>query len=466
MMRRRSQRSHAGREQVGRRPAHGRRALRGLIFECALAWCLAVPCVPALAAEAADRLILGAQTHFAFDRNVNAGRVIEWLKAARIASTRDEMFWNDVEDAKGAFTLRNSAQASREVWWNRLPGVAPLLILGYGNPRYDGGGQPKSPEAVAAYAKHAAWLVGQTQARVRMVELWNEWNLKAGAVPNAGAQGSAADYVRMAAAAYRAIKVADPGVQVLVGGVGEDHPDWRWMKEAIAAGLLDSADGVSVHLYNHCDRANVGADEMLRRLERLQFLLAAKAQREVPLYLTEVGWPVHKGDCQVSEADAGAYTLRLLLQASQRPWLKGVWLYETIDGGTDPTNREQRFGLLQRDGSERPAGCMVREFGALVAARPAQVLRTGDVTVAVYQEAGRSFVFMSKPEGARATRVRLRTSAAPMSAVSAASLPCKVPGGAVSAAGAQLELRAELGTALPAVFIVQQAITVEGVQFD
>ena len=426
---------------------------------------LALVGMPLLAAAAGEPMILGVQTHFAYDRKVNAARVIEWIQATRIASTRDEMFWNDVEDTAGGYTIRNSAQASRDVWWNRLPATAPLLILGYGHPRWDAGGQPRSADAVAAYAKYAGWLVGETKQRVRMVELWNEWNLKAGAVPAAGAQGGAGDYVRMTAAALKAVKAVDPGVKVLVGGVGEDHPDWRWMREALAQGLLDGADGVSVHLYNHCDSTNVGADEMLRRLERLQGLMKARAGREVPVYLTEVGWPVHQGACQVSEADAAVFTLRLLLEASLRDWLKGVWVYESIDSGDEPGNREHRFGLLRRDGSERAAGCAVREFGAVIAARPAQRVRNGSVTVAVYHEAGRSTVFVWDREGSRGARVRARTSAATVPAAPAA-LPCQMKTGMVAAAATQLELRAELNGARPAVFVLPQLITIEGVQVD
>ncbi len=451
---------------------------------------LAMGCTPFVAAGPGERLILGVQTHFAYDRSVNAARVIEWVKAARIDSTRDEMFWNDVEDASGSYALRNSAQASRQVWWNQLPGTAPLLILGYGHPRYDAGGQPRSAEAVRAYAGHAGWLVGETKQRVRMVELWNEWNLKAGAVPAGGAQGGAAEYVRMAAAARQAVKAADPGVLVLVGGVGEDHPDWRWMREALSLGLMDGADGVSLHLYNHCDTGNVGADEMLRRLERLQGIMSAsrpaepavprgdlsspakpdllkkpRAGRDVPIYLTEVGWPVHKGACEVSEDLAGVFTLRLLLEASLRDWLKGVWVYEAIDSGDDPANREHRFGLLRRDGSERVAGCAVREFGAVIAARPAQKIQQGNVTLAVYHEAGRSTVFVWDREGSRGARVRARTSAATVPTAMAAP-PCQLKTGSVAALASQLELRAELDGARPAVFVLPQLVTIEGVQID
>jgi hypothetical protein len=420
---------------------------------------------PVVADAAREPMVLGVQTHFAYDRTVDAARVIEWVKAARMTSTRDEMFWADVEDANGAFAMRNSAQASRDVWWNRLPGTEPLLILGYGHPRHDAGGQPRSAAAVRAYASYAGWIVGETKQRVRMVELWNEWNLKAGAVPEGGAQGGAADYVRMSTAALKAIKAVDPGVKVLVGGVGEDHPDWRWMREALAQGLLDGADGLSLHLYNHCDSMNIGADEMVRRLERLQALMKPRAGREVPIYLTEVGWPVHRGACEVSEDQAGVYTLRLLLEASLRDWLKGVWIYESIDSGNEPGNREHRFGLLRRDGSERPAGCAVREFGALIATRPAQRVRNGNVTVAVYHEAGRSTVFVWDREGGRGARVRARTSPAEAPAGMGA-LPCQIRPGSVAASAGQLELRAELDGARPAVFVLPQLITIEGVQVD
>jgi hypothetical protein len=375
------------------------------------------------------------------------------------------MFWNEVEDAEGAYALRHGARFTRALWWDQLPQVAPLLILGYGHPRHDGGGQPASPEAVAAFANHARWLVGQTRERVRMVEVWNEWNLKAGAVAKLGAQGGAAQYVRLAAAARKAVHAVDPGVRVLVGGVGEDHPDWHWMREAVSLGLIDAADGVSLHLYNHCDRANVGADEMMRRLDRLQAILSQRAGRDVALYLTEVGWPVHRGACEVGEADAAIFTLRLLLEASARSWLKGVWIYEVIDGGDDPTNREQRFGLLRRDGSERPAGCAVREFGAAIAARPAQLLRRGNVSVALYEDAGRSTVFVWNRERARAVRVRVRTSTAALP-LPAAPVPCQGREGSAVVVANQLELHAELDGTAPSVFVVPRPITIEEVQLD
>jgi polysaccharide biosynthesis protein PslG len=437
---------------VARRASGMRRAaLQALLLAACGAAALQAP-----GAHAGEKLILGVQTHFGYGRAESHARLIDWLKAAKVGSTRDEMFWNITEDDSGAYGIRQGAQVLRDAWWNELPAVAPLLTLGFGHPRYDGAGQPQSPRAVAAYAAYARWLVSETRGQVRRVEVWNEWNLKAGAVPLRGAQGGAADYVRLAKAATQAVKAVDPGVQVLVGGVGDDYPDWRWMREALTLGLLDGPDGVSVHLYNHCKRAEAGADEMLRRIERLQTLLADHAGKEVPIYLTEVGWPTHEGACGQSEADAGVFTLRLLLEASLRPWLKGVWVYESIDSGSDPTNQEHRFGLLRRDGSERPSGAVVREHGALIASRPVQVVRNGSLTAALYQAEGRSVVFAWGRESDRGAR-RLRVSAT----TSRSAAP---PAGA--GASTRLDLRAPLEGARPAVFVLPQTLTLEGVQLE
>jgi hypothetical protein len=419
-----------------------------------------------MAAGPVEKMILGVQTHFAYDRTFDTARVVEWVKSARIDSTRDEMYWVHVEDSRPGLRIQDGAEFTWQSWTRDLPATTPLLLLGYGNPKHDAGGQPKSNQAIAAYANYVRWLVGQTRSRVRMVEVWNEWNLKAGAKPGGGAQGEAAAYARLAKAAITAVKAVDPEVRVLVGGTSDDFPDWRWTLDALNAGALDGADGVSAHLYNYCNIAKVGADEMLERLDMLQSLMVRNGRGTVPVYVTETGWPTHAGACTVGEADAGVHTLRLLLEASQRPWLRGLWLYEAIDSGTDSTNREHRFGLLRRDGSERPAGCMVREFGATIAARPVQVVRQGPVTAAVFHDAGRALVFAWGHERDRPVRIRLRTAAGAATPSLAQPPPCQVEAGVATRLGAQLELRATLTNARPALFALSAPVSIETLQID
>jgi polysaccharide biosynthesis protein PslG len=350
-----------------------------------------------------EPMILGVQTHFAFNSSrTDVGSFRAWMARARFHSSRDEMFWWHVEDPEGRLEMRQGALATREVWRSMPPPFKPLLTLDFGYQSYDGGGQPKSDAAVAAFSRYARFVVSQSQPLVRMVEVWNEWNLKAGARPEGGSDGNPRDYVHLAAATYQELKALNPEVQVIVGAISDDFPDWKWMRQATQLGLLERADGLSVHLYNHCmPAARVGSDELIQRLDALRTIMEAAGHASMPVYVTEAGWPTHSGKCAVGENDAALHSVRFLLEASLRPWVRGVWFYEMQDGGGDAADMEQHFGLLRRDGSEKPAGCALRELGAQIAARPSAILRAGQVTLARFAS-GRSerwFVWSHAPSG-------------------------------------------------------------------
>ena len=105
----------------------------------------------------------------------------------------------------------------------------------------------------------------------------------------------------LAAATYKQLKETQPGLMVLAGAAGDDIPQWPWMREAIAQGLLSHADGVSLHLYNHCMGPLVGSDELVGRLDAMRGLLVAAGKPDMPVFVTEVGWPTHKGNCATDE---------------------------------------------------------------------------------------------------------------------------------------------------------------------
>jgi len=328
---------------------------------------------PLLLGATTPPLVIGVQTHFAFDdpQRTEARAFQSWMERSRFNSTRDEMYWWDVEDAAGTLALRQGAWRTRQMWSAMPAPFAGLLTLDFGNERYDSGGQPKSERARDAFARYASYVVAQSGQQVRWVEIWNEWNLRTGVKTQAGSRGDAADYAALARTTYRKLKAEHPETMVITGSSGDDLPDWPWMRRAIREGLLSHTDGIAVHLYNDCMRpAQVGADELAQRLDALQAIVAAEGRPQMPFFITEVGWPTHRGKCGVSEEAAAAHSVRFLLEASLRPWVAGVWFYEMQDGGDDPAEREHRFGLLRRDGSEKPAGCALREMGTQIAARP------------------------------------------------------------------------------------------------
>lgn len=381
-------------------------------------WLLTV--LPALllfiaGANAQEPMVLGVQTHFAFmpPKTTDASLFRAWMRRSRFNSARDEMFWWHVEDESGGLQMKQGALVTRDVWRSMPSPFSPLLTLDFGYRTYDSGGQPQSAPARAAFSRYAGFVVSQSQPVVRLVEVWNEWNLKAGARPEGGSNGDAEDYVRLSAATYQHLKQLDPAIKVLVGAISDDFPDWRWLRSAVKLGLLSRADGLSVHLYNHCMApGQIGADELVRRLDALRAILDAAGHSSLPVYVTEVGWPTHTGKCEVTEADAAAHSIRFLLEASLRQWVRGVWYYELQDGGSNPADPEHHFGLLRRDGSEKPGGCALREMGAQVAARPKSLARVDGVTMARFGNGPTDrYVFWASPAPGGASEAQARITA-------------------------------------------------------
>ena len=380
-------------------------------------------------AATAEPLVLGVQTHFAFGQaGTDAAAFRSWMLRSRIMSSRDEMFWGHVEDGSGTLALQKGALRSQQMWASMPSPFAGLLILDYGHPSHDAGAQPRSEKAVSAFGRYADFVTSQGKPQVRWVEVWNEWNLPKPREREAASQGEAKEYVNLARTTYRQLKGKHPGIAVLTGSAGDDGPHWHWMRQAISHGLLAHTDAVSAHLYNHCMRADlVGSDELAEQLDKLRAMITAAGYPQLPLFVTEVGWPTHQGRCGVTEPAAAAHSLRFLLEASVRPWVGGVWFYELQDGGDDPHNQEHRFGLLRRDGTEKPAGCALRELGAQLAQRPFAFLRRQAVGAAGFRNGSTDrWLVWTRGKAQYAVTVRLSSSADHASSFSAPTF-CELP---------------------------------------
>ena len=97
-------------------------------------------------------------------------------------------------------------------------------------------------------------------------------------------------------------------------------------------------------------------ESAIGHLEELKALLDRLAPgRNLPIYVTEAGWPVHSGRHGVSEQTSAEYLQQFMLLAKARPWIAGVWWYDLFDDGDDAADKEHRFGLITRDGTKRPA---------------------------------------------------------------------------------------------------------------
>jgi len=355
---------------------------------------------------------IGVGTHFGHNK-ANLTITKDFLAGSGMTSIRDDVSWGMSELPDGTLSVRDGT-AKLKVAMGQLPTlVSPVYVFGYGNSRYDGGSFPKTPAAINAYARFIGTILPQMPlASASYVEIWNEWNIGAGSKPFVRT-GDPQDYTNVVKVAAPAIRKAVPKAKILVGSLAEDFPDWVFAKALIKQGALNYGDGFSVHVYNHCGRA--GSDEAIGRLETLHGYMTAAGKGAMPIYVTEFGWPSNTGACGIPEMDGALYTLRFLLEASTRSWIGGVWLYELLESGTDPADRESRFGIVRLSdkipntttaaittataipaatiaAATKPMGCVLKSVSKLVAGRPTKTSSAGALRTALYESGTRRVV--------------------------------------------------------------------------
>jgi hypothetical protein len=236
--------------------------------------------------------------------------------------------------------------------------VQPLLILDYGNSFYDGGDKPTTSEALDAFARYAAFVVRHFKGRVHMYEMWNEWNVNTGNT----SPGTPQDYVRFLKVVYPAVKTIDPSSVFLAGAIAGLNLDW--LSAMLSDGGLGSFDALSIHpyLFNESRRtADAWAQDMLATETAIH---RHTGGHDIPLYITEMGWPTNNGPGGSSPRDAAVDLAQMFLLARTMPFLKGIWWYDFRDDGWDQTNPEDNFGLVDPNLKPKPA------FAALQAVAP------------------------------------------------------------------------------------------------
>jgi beta-xylosidase len=150
------------------------------------------------------------------------------------------------------------------------------------------------------------------------------------------------------------VKAENPGASV-IGGAFAGY-DYQWIEAFGRAGGFTALDGFSAHPYVFAEGKKGTPDSAIHHLDELKKLLDRLAPgRNVRVYVTEAGWPVHTGANGVTEQQQADYLQQFMLLAKSRPWIAGVWWYDLFDDGDDASDKEHRFGLIDRAGVKRPA---------------------------------------------------------------------------------------------------------------
>ena len=302
----------------------------------------------------------GVVTHFIQTAD-SMDHALDLIRDAGFTTIRDEVYWGLVELERNKLVIPDIAKAFINGAVSR--GITPLLTLDYGNPLWDDGNKPRSPEAIAAFARYAGTIATEFAGKVRDYEVWNEWVWRMGNTT----PGSPEDYINLFVATRDALRLADPHAraiadQVVIGDLNE-----ALVALIAARGFFRDLDGITVHPY-FFNRGNDRTPEAWAKwmLQTDDILRRNNAGVSVPLYVTEVGWPSHMGRFGVSRERQGAMAMRLSLLARTMPFVQGVWWYDFRDDGTIPSDIEQNFGLVTNDFKPKPALAAVAEVNHLL----------------------------------------------------------------------------------------------------
>lgn len=314
-----------------------------------------------------ERLLLGVGTHQGLGGPVSArgyvpATAIGQIKQLGLTAFRDDFPWSDFElpGRRMGFTAQLGRLESQV-----KSGVArPFLILAFGHHLVPNSMPPTTDDARQRFADYAAAAAQSVAQQRPLFELWNEWNMAA----HKSEAFSVENYLALAKVARPAVKRVAPNAPFIVGAIGDD-PGWVWTQKMLQSGILQYADGISIHLYNFCmGPSKRTSTEIIDRLDAFRRLVTqASGNPDFPIYVTETGWTTASAKCGVTEQAQADNTAQLILWASTASsWLKGMSFYELKDSGKNPAELEDNFGLFRFDNSPKPVACAVRGAWAFV----------------------------------------------------------------------------------------------------
>jgi hypothetical protein len=126
------------------------------------------------------------------------------------------------------------------------------------------------------------------------------------------------------------------------------------LRDVRAAGGLDEVDAVGFHPYaaQPSSPSDLDAANPFQQTRELRKLVDRTAP--LPIWATEAGaWT--GGDRAISERAQTRHVAEYLDEWHAWPRSGPLFYYELTDEGNDPREREDHFGLLRADGTEKPA---------------------------------------------------------------------------------------------------------------
>lgn len=301
-------------------------------------------------------------------------REFDLMAAMNVTWVRIDIDWSAVEPRRGKLQWEQTDLLVKEAVAHNM---SVLVMLGFtpawaqpagadslSDPRHS---RPKDLATFGTFVRLAAERYAPLG--VRSWEIWNEpntakfWPTR----PDANEYGNV---FRTAAASIRGV---DPRATLLIGGLGPQYdtpgaeiPPAKYLEQLYTNGAAQLADGIAVHPYSY---PHLPMDPAQRQiggfvdLPELQAVMAANGDGDKLVWITEVGAPTGTSVNAVSEAQQAAILMAARDQVAQWNWAGPLMYYELVDGGTDPSDGEQNFGVLRTNLTMKAAAVALMQAG-------------------------------------------------------------------------------------------------------
>jgi WD40 repeat protein len=329
-------------------------------------------------------------------------RYVGLIEAGGADSLRDDVQWAFVEPIEGVFDWWTTDALVTESAEHHLHALLTVDTT----PAWANGGSfvndtlpPLNPAAYGQFAAEVAARYGpggtfwaaNPQLPVYLpagLELWNEENFSSfwgGETPDPGV------YAEMVAAAYSRVKAVDPGMTVVLGGLGpqggyddvdctgqqatgHDASAWNglnYLQALYGDGIQGNFDAVGWHAYNFANGTTAASmlaytrcsawSQMAATPVSVRSLMTANGDAAKQIWITEAGAPTCTGSVGSSpytcvlpaqQADLATSEVQIWKTLS---WAGGFYWYEIRDDWSESESFSGHFGAVSADDSPKPA---------------------------------------------------------------------------------------------------------------
>ncbi|MBT9515664.1 MAG: cellulase family glycosylhydrolase [Methyloversatilis discipulorum] len=270
----------------------------------------------------------------------------EKASSAGLSFVRMDLKWEAIE-VDGFFNFSHFDTALSLAEAN---GLGMLFIIDYGHPSYD----LSTVDGMKGFGRFAEEAARRYAGRNVRFEIWNEPDHPQFWFGNP----NPIEYANLCKIAVAAIRKVNPSAIVSTGGLTKFN--FSYLKAMLNSGGATNFDAISVHSYEE-DTPELIVDGVVMSRE----LIERATGREYPLWMTESGFsngrvPGLASSIEFQEIQAQYLTRKMLtFWALDLPL--AVW-YSLVDRGIDPIEREDNFGMLFNDFSDKPSINAMRVF--------------------------------------------------------------------------------------------------------